>query len=209
MPSRGRTLRAWCLPAPSPVPLSESSYLPCPGAPHPHPSPCRRAQPAGLSWAKASSKEVFCVPQEPFCLFSSYFELTLCLPVSRKAPFFLGALFACRLRLGESHGPPPPTMGQSQTLRPPLGVSTPAPALTGLPSSGIMGCFCCYPLFFSFIDSTAVGRSLRTHTYSINFLLSPVSVLSACLICLSGFFCLFVFGLSQAERFRLPLAGWG
>ena len=109
--------------------------------------------------------------------FSLLFRLTPCLPVSRKAPFFLAALFVC-MRLRESYSP----LGWATALLlPALGVSTVPQALDSTPE-----CVHHVPLSLSLFPVPLYEHLQHRH----ELLLSPVSVLSVGLICLFFFsFC--------------------
>lgn len=94
---QGKTARMSHLPASSPGPLVSLKPYSISQCHPPHP------QPRPVSEIGLSPTQVFCVQQEASCFFYSLFRLSLCLPVSRKVPFFCRG-FVC-MRLGESHSP--------------------------------------------------------------------------------------------------------
>lgn len=110
-----------------------------------------------------------------FVFFSLLFGLTLCLPVFRKAPFFLGALFVC-MRLRESYSP----LGWATAeLFAALGFSTMPQALDSTPE-----CVRHVPLSLFLFPVPPYEHLQHGH----ELLLFPVSVLSVGLICLFFFF---------------------
>lgn len=154
-------MRVSCPHAPALVPLSHSNHTPYPGA-SPLPSPHLLEEPSLLTVKLdyVQLKGSILCPTGIFCFFSSLFGLTLCLPVSRKVPFFPRG-FVCMFEAEGNHSP---KMGQSRTPPCPRSSAVPWPSVALLRVSAC-SCFL-VPSFLSLLTYTS---STNISSYSSCF----------------------------------------